>query len=286
MSDEQEEVPGTGQVSEPQEQAQTQDNQIADESSEAETPETGQDESQEGDQEQDAQQDEGEEQDEKPKRLSRSQRLQRKLAALQAQVSQPQSNYQQPEAQKQETEARPKESDYQDWAEYQADLAAYKVRESLNAEKQAEAKAQQEQQQHLYSQVLEEDYAEQEAEARKSLPDYDAVVNAGFHSGALKLGPVVAQLIGESEKGALVTYHLAKNPEKAREIARLNPVQAAREIGRLEAVLSSPKPRTATPAPKMTKVTGGGTPPTKTVKDLDKVSYAEYKRLRRAGVGD
>lgn len=48
-----------------------------------------------------------------------------------------------------------------------------------------------------------------------------------------------AELIADSEVAHEILYHLANNPAQSFEIARLSPVQRAREIGKLEAKFSS-----------------------------------------------
>jgi hypothetical protein len=51
----------------------------------------------------------------------------------------------------------------------------------------------------------------------------------------------------ESDMGAEVAYHLASNPAEAQRIASLTPRAQAREIGRIEAMLSQPsKPKAKT----------------------------------------
>ncbi len=45
-----------------------------------------------------------------------------------------------------------------------------------------------------------------------------------------------------SELGALVAYELGKNPDEAERIARLNPIAAIREIGKIESRIAGTKP--------------------------------------------
>jgi hypothetical protein len=87
-------------------------------------------------------------------------------------------------------------------------------------------------------------------EFRKSNPDYDSA----FSSLAGKLPNHVVETIGDSDFGPHVVYHLAKHPETVRRINELSPLAAAREIGRIEASLSTPaapreKPASKAPAP-------------------------------------
>jgi molecular chaperone GrpE (heat shock protein) len=77
-----------------------------------------------------------------------------------------------------------------------------------------------------------------ESEAKKVIPDYDQVIS-NYKGQAPK--DHVAAIILESDKSALLKYHFASNPRKLAEINSMSPLSAAREIGRLEASLSSPK---------------------------------------------
>ena len=59
----------------------------------------------------------------------------------------------------------------------------------------------------------------------------------------------MTDLILTSDVGADVAYHLGQNRALAAQIAEMNPVEAARAIGRIEASIVAPKPRTETKAP-------------------------------------
>ena len=96
----------------------------------------------------------------------------------------------------------------------------------------------------------------------------------------------------ESESGAEILYHLAKQPAELKRIAALSPVSAVREIGKLEAALtkSSSAPENGTPritgAPKPPPPTGR---PSKTSSDTpeeaakrgDFRAYAKLRALER-----
>jgi hypothetical protein len=85
-------------------------------------------------------------------------------------------------------------------------------------------------------------------EARKSIPDYDAVMAASD----VPVAEHVLDELRESELGPQLAYHLDKNPDVAEKLNTMNPRQAAREIGRLEAKLlgtasASPDPKVDAP---------------------------------------
>lgn len=89
-------------------------------------------------------------------------------------------------------------------------------------------------------------YQERVAASLEAMPDYAEVVGASDVPAA----PHVLESILDSDSGPQLAYHLAKNPELAEQLNAMTPVQAAREIGRLEAQLAQPK--TETPPPKRT----------------------------------
>jgi hypothetical protein len=90
----------------------------------------------------------------------------------------------------------------------------------------------------------------------------------------------VATMIKTSPKGPDVAYWLGTNIEAARQIARMSPVEAARVIGRIEASLTLPKPRSETAAPPpVTPVRGAA----RAAPDPEKLSMADYIEARRSG---
>lgn len=84
------------------------------------------------------------------------------------------------------------------------------------------------------------------AEASAKYEDFDEVVN----DPDLAITPAMALTIREAGKdGAEIAYHLGKNPAEARRIAALTPSAQARELGKIEASLAKPAPKTVTDAP-------------------------------------
>lgn len=113
------------------------------------------------------------------------------------------------------------------------------------------------------------------AEFKKTNPDFEEVA---FNESVPINEPMVAAIVG-SAKGPQVAYFLGKNPDEAARIARLDPLSAAREIGKLEEKLAGPPPKNVTQAPKPLKPvsqTGGDA-----VKiDLDKADMDSYAAAR------
>jgi hypothetical protein len=80
-------------------------------------------------------------------------------------------------------------------------------------------------------------------ELKDRVGDFD---NAMKVAATINLRPDVAREILGSEKSALIQYHLAKNPDKARELNGLSSRELVRAIGRLEGAVRLPAARRAT----------------------------------------
>jgi hypothetical protein len=125
--------------------------------------------------------------------------------------------------------------------------------------------------------------------ARDKYADFDEALSG---SARVQISPAMHEAILESETGPDIAYHLAKNPAEALRIAKLSPIAAAKEIGKLETKLSAAaeepaKPATAsrktTVAPEPARPVAGGT--TVVERNPDSMSYQDYKRFRLAQQG-
>ncbi len=114
---------------------------------------------------------------------------------------------------------------------------------------------------------------------KAGIDDFDEVVmdeTRGF------VAPAVADAIKDSENGPAIAYHLAKNPKESARINALSPLSAAREIGKLEAKLGTPKQppakkTTKAPAP-IAPVGGNNEIVEKDLSDMTMDEYAAYRR--------
>lgn len=119
-------------------------------------------------------------------------------------------------------------------------------------------------------------WAEHVTDARTRYADFAAVVERPD----LPIGTELAKEILQSEAPADLAYEIAKNPDLLARLNSMNAVQMAREIGRIEAKLSAPRPRTATNAPEpITPVRGGAS----AFKDPAKMTAEEYAAWRSSG---
>lgn len=100
------------------------------------------------------------------------------------------------------------------------------------------------------------------AEFRKTAPDFDTVLS---NPALPQLAPRAAKEVIHSDSGPAIAYHLAKNPDLATRIARMDSDGQIKAIGRLEEQLSKStqqEPSTvAKPAVRQTGVTKAPPPP-------------------------
>src|SRR2546423_213152 len=185
---------------------------------------------------------------------------------------------------------KPTADKFDDYGAYVEALADWKADEKIRVALDARDKAAAETRQ---SETRTTNWQERQAEARKSIPDLDAVMEASD----VPIAAHVASELLDSELGPQIAYHLAKHPDIAAKLNGLTPTAAAREIGRLEATLGTvsapsepvvdapaepvppaPKAKT-TSAPPPVKPTGQGR---STSVDLAKASMDEYVAARKA----
>lgn len=223
----------------------------------------------------------------KPKRPSRYQRLKRERDALAAEVAQMRSR---PVAAAADDKAAlddlvrkevgdpPKEDEFNgDWFAYERALTAYEADKRI-ATREIRRQAQQAQQtQQDATRELLLDYEDRQRAARASIADFDQVMKGAAN---LKVSQAVGHLLLESEKSAVIEYHLAKNAALLDRLNAMSPLAAAKEIGRLEDRLSLPNPKTATRAAPPINAPKGGAAPTV---DLSKMSMADYVAYRNKG---
>lgn len=135
------------------------------------------------------------------------------------------------------------------------------------------------------------------AEFRKTTPDFDVVL---ANPALPQLAPEAARVVIRSENGPAIAYHLGKNPDLAVRIAKMDPVDQAAAIGRLEGqivrttseakdttepskVAKAPvKVASVTKAPPPPKpVTGGTAPLQKQMGDMSMEEWVAHERGRK-----
>ena len=182
-----------------------------------------------------------------------------------------------------ETEARqPAQSSYDlspdqfDTYEDYADALAERKAEELLAKRETAKQ----------TQALQEQYYEREETARDRYDDFDQVA----YNPNLPVTDVMAQSIQASDVGPDVLYWLGTNPKEANRISRLGPILQAKEIGKIEASLTSAPPvrksstAPAPIAPVTPRASGGSvydTTDPRAVKSMSTSEWIEAERLRQ-----
>lgn len=121
----------------------------------------------------------------------------------------------------------------------------------------------------------------------ESGPDFDSIVQTGkekypdFEQVAMSdknLTQGVAEIVAMTDNPDDIFYHLGGNPVELERISLLDTAQMAREIGKLEATVSIPKPKTTqTPEPVKPLESGESIPV-----DESKLSMSEWAKRRNA----
>lgn len=175
----------------------------------------------------------------------------------------------------------PKEADFQDYNEYLIAMGAYHAARNMDtrATKEIEEAAQAEQERvkqlkERQKAELAQSWADQVEDAKTRYADFEKVVYTAPISDS------VAEMVAGSDIGADLAYYLGMHRDYAAALSRAHPIEAAREIGRLEARLSLPKPNLQTQAPDPVnpvkpKPTGQ--------RDPKKMSFDEYREARMSG---
>jgi len=176
-------------------------------------------------------------------------------------------------------EGKPESKDFDTYEEYIDKLSDWKLDQKERARAEEYQKRQQQEQQRTAA----ESWQKREETLREKHDDYDEALESLKIPNTAALADI-REFLGESENGPELLYHLAKNPDEAKRIVELSPRRAIAELGKLEATISAPKPKTKTvsntPAPPQTVVTKS-TPAVKPLNQVD--DYAEYAARRRKG---
>jgi hypothetical protein len=181
-------------------------------------------------------------------------------------------------------DAEPTERDFPDPLELAAAKASWKMdqkrtdrfaqeaeTEATEAKRQAAALTERERQVYLDA------FDEQAKEAASRYADYDAVVK---RKGMFPLGNALPDMIMTSDVAADLAYAVARDQALHDELIKLPPVEMARRLGRIEASLHAPKPRTETQAPTPIAPVRGSA---RAAPNADAMSYEEYRQARMSG---
>jgi len=121
-------------------------------------------------------------------------------------------------------------------------------------------------------QSVTENFASKSEQYAKDNPTYVADLTA--LDEVIQFPKETLELVYGLENSPAVAHHIAKDFELADRISRMSPLNAALEIGRLEARLSAPKAKPVSNAPSPTPTIGGGA--INPLKDESRMTDAEW----------
>lgn len=179
---------------------------------------------------------------------------------------------------------KPKEGDFADYADYLAAVVQFTskqevaktTKDAATADADA-AKLEASRLEAADAELLWNHWQAQADDAKARYADFDAVV---AKPGLFPRGLPQVAMIQSSDVAADLAYHIASDKALHDRLMKMRPLDAARELGRLEATIALPKPRTATSAPApISPVRGAGG----VNRDPAKMSVSEYAAWRAGG---
>jgi hypothetical protein len=175
------------------------------------------------------------------------------------------------------TNAEPKESEFTDWAEFIAAKAVWASNRNHTTRQTKAMQAERDSMQAESAAMRRAAWTEQVEAAKAVYADFEAVAFAGD----VPLSKTMEDVILSSNQGADVAYFLGVNRSEAARISRMQPLDAARALGRIEAKISAPPARTSTKAPAPIRPVNprGGTAEA----SPDRMTTAQYEKWWAAG---
>lgn len=202
-------------------------------------------------------------------------RLSEQLASRNA--AQPEAKVKETPAEVVEFPAKPKLEDFDGIESYTEALTDWKAEERERKSQQAKAELTAKTE---HAAAIER-WTQRQAEAKKQHPDYDDVLAS---VDDVKLTPAHQKILIDSEAGAEIAYQLAQDPAELRKFARLDPLAAAKFLGRLEAAYESPEPTTTTTsAPRPIRPISGRSATSGGTFNVTTASLADYRKARESG---
>lgn len=229
---------------------------------------------------------EGDEGD-RPKRRSTSERYRRKISAQAGVIERLAAEKEELERKLSSPKAEPdlpKPSDYPGGEydpQYVADLAATKAEQKISAKLDDRDRKTAKERADDGARTALQEFEKRAEKVKTAVPDFDETLEAFVEDGGSFAPHVARRLHKAGEKGPMLAYHLAKNPELTDELNSMSAEDAAAEIARLEAKTSLPQPRTQTKAPAPLAGLKGGAAPSRDVHALAKSDdVSDFIKLR------
>jgi hypothetical protein len=140
---------------------------------------------------------------------------------------------------------KPKAEDFKTEEEFLEALTDWKVDQRLAAREEQVAKTTSEAQEKETVNTVYQELDEKIDKGRSKYNDFDEVVLAED----LNISDAMVEAIAFSDSAEDVLYYLGKHPDESEAIAKMPPIMAARELGKVEAKLNPTKPVRKTNAP-------------------------------------
>lgn len=121
-------------------------------------------------------------------------------------------------------------------------------------------------------------FAEKTDKFREETPDYDDVI---ADIADVELSEAIAVSVLESDLAAQLTYYFGKHPDELDRINSLSPLATAREIGKLEAKLSSEPKKQLKQSDAPAPIAPVGTSKATVTPDFTKMTDEEWDRYER-----
>jgi hypothetical protein len=117
--------------------------------------------------------------------------------------------------------------------------------------------------------------------AKAVIKDFDEVLDAS----EVIVQPHIQAVLLESEHGPKLAYKLALDPSLADKLNRMSPMAAAKEIGKLEMGIETPKPKPVSSAPTPPNPIPGGRQSLKALGDMPMEEYVAARKAQGAAWG-
>lgn len=187
-------------------------------------------------------------------------------------------------------EGEPKPEDFETTEDYLIAKGKHQAKQEIAAEREAAAKAQEEANRQKFVADKRAAFEAQEAELRKTAPDYDTVVQSfNEYLGDLPdearntmAYQAFTEAVLDSDNIAAVSYELGKNPELLEKMKGYGPVRIIKEIARIEFGLTgkeATQTKPVTPVSQPPKPVGGSGKVSQDMYDMD-----AGEMLKRLGV--
>jgi hypothetical protein len=165
-------------------------------------------------------------------------------------------------------EGKPSLDKYETYDEYVDALTDWKI-DQKSIERESKARVEKENQSRA---SLMKEHDAREEKARKTMPDYD-VVTGNLSDAGFDINPDIGRAIVSSDLSPELIYYFGKDLDELERINNLSPMSAAREIGKIEAMLlAEPIQTSSAPNP----ITPVGQSKATITKDPEKMTDAEW----------